>query len=152
MMKTTKMLAMLTATLTTAAWMGTARADYLTGAACSPKNSTEAAKIRYTANRAMNTSTTASAVVVCTSGAGTNTTLVVNDHSSAGNISCTGFYYVTGILSNIGVKTSTGTGVQGLTWPSSPGIGETWAEECTLPAATGGLESQMSSIESVSTN
>jgi len=151
MMRETKV-ALFAAMLATTAWVGTARADNLTGAACAPKNSTEAAKIRYTSNRVMNTSTTASAIVVCTSGAGTNTSVTVNDHNGTQNITCTGTYYVTGILSSLGNQSSSGTGTQVLSWPSSPNIGETWSEDCTLPPAAGTLESQMSSIERVITN
>lgn len=125
-----------------------ARADPATGVICQPKSSTDAANVRYTGNRIMNTSTTASATVNCSIGQSASPTATVQDNSSAQNINCVGFYYVTGILSNAGSRSSSGTGTQNLSW-NPVGIGEVWSIGCTLPPAAGTSESQMSSIEMV---
>jgi hypothetical protein len=127
---------------------GSAFADSRTGVTCVPKTSTDAGRIRYSGNRVLNSSTTNSATVVCDLGNATGATsgVTVRNSNPATNIGCTGYYYVTGLLSNAGTKFSSGTGYQQLSW-NSVNIGEVWSVECTLPAATGAATSQMSSVE-----
>lgn len=116
------------------------------GVICQPKTSADAAKIRYTGNRIMNTDTGSSASVNCSIGLSDGPHATVLDNNSSQNITCFGFYYVTGILSNAGSRTSSGTGIANFDW-SPVGIGEVWSVGCTLPPAAGSSESQMSSIE-----
>jgi hypothetical protein len=131
------------------AYVPSANAESNLGLACIGKTSADQGRLRYTLNRVMNTSTTASAVILCPLGYQIgNPQVEYRDNSSSQNISCSAHYYVTQIDSNAGTKTSSGTGQGFLNWAVGPiNIGETWYVQCTLPPAAGTAESQMSSVE-----